>query len=111
MKDQGTVKKRRSASTRNKNVTETRCCWDAVVPAPRSAGLVDDSSPFDPSETVARPRPEICSSPAQRRRLPPWRSPPRRLPRASVHSVPSYDDDLRLAHVLADAVERVTMAR
>jgi histidinol-phosphatase len=25
--------------------------------------------------------------------------------------VPSYDDDLRLAHVLADAVERVTMAR
>ena len=23
----------------------------------------------------------------------------------------SYDDDLRLAHVLADAVERVTMAR
>jgi histidinol-phosphatase len=28
-----------------------------------------------------------------------------------VHVVPSYDDDLRLAHVLADAVERVTMAR
>ena len=26
-------------------------------------------------------------------------------------AVPSYDDDLRLAHVLADAVERVTMAR
>jgi histidinol-phosphatase len=25
--------------------------------------------------------------------------------------VPTYDDDLRLAHVLADAVERVTMAR
>jgi histidinol-phosphatase len=25
--------------------------------------------------------------------------------------VPSYDDDLRLAHVLADAVERITMAR
>ena len=26
-------------------------------------------------------------------------------------AVPSYDDDLRLAHVLADAVERVTVAR
>ena len=26
-------------------------------------------------------------------------------------STPHYDDDLRLAHVLADAVERVTMAR
>ncbi|MDQ1481962.1 MAG: histidinol-phosphatase, partial [Actinomycetota bacterium] len=25
--------------------------------------------------------------------------------------VPVYDDDLRLAHVLADAVERITMAR
>ena len=25
--------------------------------------------------------------------------------------VPTYDDDLRLAHVLADAVERVTVAR
>ncbi|HEY5248529.1 MAG TPA: histidinol phosphatase, partial [Dermatophilaceae bacterium] len=25
--------------------------------------------------------------------------------------MPSYDDDLRLAHVLADAVERITMAR
>jgi len=28
-----------------------------------------------------------------------------------VPSTPHYDDDLRLAHVLADAVERVTMAR
>ncbi|MGI8717471.1 MAG: histidinol phosphatase, partial [Lapillicoccus sp.] len=25
--------------------------------------------------------------------------------------MPSYDDDLRLAHVLADAAERVTMSR
>ena len=25
--------------------------------------------------------------------------------------MPAYDDDLRLAHVLADAVERITMAR
>jgi histidinol-phosphatase len=25
--------------------------------------------------------------------------------------VPGYDDDLRLAHVLADAVERITVAR
>jgi histidinol-phosphatase len=28
-----------------------------------------------------------------------------------VHRVPRYDDDLRLAHVLADAVERITTAR
>ena len=30
---------------------------------------------------------------------------------ATVANMPVYDDDLRLAHVLADAVERVTMAR
>ena len=30
---------------------------------------------------------------------------------ARLRKVTSYDDDLRLAHVLADAVERVTMAR
>ncbi len=30
---------------------------------------------------------------------------------ARLRQVTSYDDDLRLAHVLADAVERVTMAR
>jgi histidinol-phosphatase len=28
-----------------------------------------------------------------------------------VEGMPGYDDDLRLAHVLADAVERVTMTR
>ena len=32
-------------------------------------------------------------------------------PAASVGRVTSYDDDLRLAHVLADAVERVTLPR
>jgi histidinol-phosphatase len=34
-----------------------------------------------------------------------------RPPGTSVRGVPTYDDDLRLAHVLADAVERITMAR
>ena len=39
-----------------------------------------------------------------------WRSASGGPPRATVTPVP-YDDDLRLAHVLADAVERVTTAR
>lgn len=34
-----------------------------------------------------------------------------RRPTDTVRHVPSYDDDLRLAHVLADAVERVTLSR
>ncbi|PRY62958.1 histidinol-phosphate phosphatase [Knoellia remsis] len=34
-----------------------------------------------------------------------------RRPTDTVTHVPSYDDDLRLAHVLADAVERVTLSR
>lgn len=36
---------------------------------------------------------------------------PTRVQTVTVAIMPAYDDDLRLAHVLADATERVTMAR